>query len=266
VERIESIDDPRVAAYRDLKARTARGEAIFVTEGRTLTIRLLQSPYAVESVLVAERFADLFAPLVEGRSPLYVADERLLSELVGFRFHLGVLGCGRRGRPMTLEEMMTACGGLMDKLTLIVCPRIADRENLGAIFRLAGAFGVGGVILGAGCCDPFSRRCLRVSMGAVLGVRLFQSPDLRADLALLKDRWGVELWATVVDDQAVPLSRLRRPARLALLLGNEWQGLESQWVLLCHQRVTIPMGSGADSLNVAVAAGIFLYELTKATS
>lgn len=260
MERIESIDDPRIAAYRNLKDRTLRGERLFVTEGRLLTLRLLESRYQARSVLVAERFAEDLARAVPHGVPLYVAPEKLLWDVVGFKFHRGVLACGRRGEPMTVDELMAERGGAAD-LTLIVCPAVTDRQNLGSIVRIAGAFGLDGVILGKECCDPLSRRVLRVSMGAVFLVPIVQSSDLSADLRTLKDRWNVELWATVLDAAAEPLEQVRRPGRLALLFGNEAHGLAGPWLAACDRRVTIPMRLGTDSLNLAVAAGIFLYVL-----
>ena len=262
MERIESIDDPRIAAYRKLKERTLRGERLFVTEGRLLTLRLLESRYGVESVLAAERFAEELASAVPDGVPLYVAPEKLLWDVVGFKFHRGVLACGRRGQPLTLDALL-AEHAATDVLTLIVCPQITDRENLGSIVRIASAFGADGVLLGKACCDPFSRRVLRVSMGSVFLVPIVQSPDLLADLGSLKQRWGVELWATVLDGAAEPLGQARRPRRLAVLFGHETHGLGEPWLALCARRVTIPMQLGTDSLNLAVAAGIFVYELTR---
>lgn len=262
VQRIDSVDDPRIAAYRDLKGRTLRGEGLFVTEGRLLTMRLLVSRHATESVLVADRFADELASLAGEGTVVYVASEQLLSDVVGYDFHRGVLACGRRGPRTGLDDVMAA-GGQAEDLTLIVCPEVADGENLGSLFRIAAAFGVDGVVLGGQCRDPFSRRCLRVSMGGVLRVPLVESPDLPADLADLKRQWSVELLAAVLDETAEPLDRFRRPPRVALLFGSESVGLTERWLALCDRRLTIPMQPGTDSLNLAVAAGIFVYHMTR---
>ena len=140
-ELITSLDDPRVACYRDLKGRTARGEDLFVTEGRLLTRRLLESRFDVQSILLAGQFVEEFEPLAAARgAALYQAEAGLLRGLVGFPFHLGVLGCARRGprRPLTdLADRLDAGG----PMTLVVCPHTANRENLGSVFRSAGAFG-----------------------------------------------------------------------------------------------------------------------------
>ena len=262
MEWIESIDDPRVAAYRNLPERTLRGESIFVAEGRLLAERLLKSEHRTESVFVSEAFADDFRPLVGDTVPLYVAPESLLVEVVGFKFHRGVLAAGRRGKPPSLDELMGR-KPTESHLGLLICPEVTQPENLGLIFRSAAGFGVDGVLLGRTCCDPLSRRCLRTSMGGVLRVPYRQSPDLVADLRELKDRWGVELLAAVLDEGAETLDHVQWPSRAGILFGQEFGGLGGEWLCAADRRVTIPMQPGTDSLNLGVAAGIFIYESSK---
>lgn len=259
IERIESLDDPRVAAYRNLPERTLRGESIFVTEGRVLTLRLLASRYQAASVLCAAQHAAEFDRAAAGRCPVYAAPEPLLSGIVGFRYHLGVLGAGRRGAPLTLDELMSPLVA-SERITLAICPEVTKPENLGLVFRSAAALGIDGVLLGRLCCDPFSRRCLRVSMGGLFRVPWAQSADVPADFAALHRRYGVELAATVLDSAADRVDGVRWPARLGLVFGSEFDGLRHHWLELCQRRVTIPMQAGTDSLNLGVAAGIFLYE------
>jgi len=258
VDRIQSLDDPRVAAYRNLRDRTLRGEEIFVTEGPLVTRRLLASRYEAESVLVAERFADEFETLVAGRTPLYVAGVPLLRQIVGFPFHQGVLAAGRRPQPARFDDLLRgkeAAAGL----TLLACPEITKPENMGLVFRTAAALGIDGVLLGSRSCDPFSRRSLRGSMGGALQVPFVKSADFLADLRRLKEEWQFQLFAAVVDEQAERLSEVRWPSRAGIVLGNEFAGLEAPVLALCDRRVTIPMQPGMDSLNLGAAAAIFAY-------
>jgi tRNA G18 (ribose-2'-O)-methylase SpoU len=266
---IASLDDPRVAPYRQLKANNLlRGGELFVAEGTKLVERLLESDYETASVLISEKREAAWGPKVPADIPLYVIPQELGALLVGFNFHVGVMACGRRKPSLTLDDVLPATtaapqttdGGLR---TIVVCPRCDNPENLGAIIRICRGFGVEAVLLGAGCCDPFSRRVLRVSMGAAFKQPIVESRDLAADLMRLRNEWGFELAATVLDPVAEPLSAASRTDRLALLFGNEHSGLSAEWVGLCHRRLTIPMSGDADSLNVAVAAGIFLHHFTR---
>jgi len=265
MERIRSIDDSRVAAYRNLRDRTLRGESIFIAEGELIARRLLASRYPTESLFVAEKLADEFEQAV-GDVPLYVATEQLLREVVGFAFHRGVLAVGRRASFWTLEEMMAAATASNRKPSpggcgLVVCPEVTSPDNLGLIFRSAAAFGVEGVLLGSRSCDPLSRRALRLSMGGVFQVPWIKTDDLPRVLQRLKADWRFELWATVLDEKAERLDAVGWPPCVGLLLGNEFDGLGAPWLALCDRRVTISMQQGVDSLNLGVAAGVFLYEM-----
>jgi tRNA G18 (ribose-2'-O)-methylase SpoU len=257
MERIQSLDDPRVAAYRNLRDRTLRGESIFVTEGPIVARRLLASRYEAESVLVAERFAGEFEELVAEQTPLYVASPGLLREIVGFPFHQGVLAAGRRPEPLQLDDLLRSATA---ERTLLVCPEINKPENMGLVFRVAAAFGIDGVLLGSRSCDPFARRSLRASMGGVLQVPWVKSAALAAELRRLKDERQFQLVAAVVDGSAQSLAEVRWPARVGILLGNEFTGLDAEALSLCDARVTIPKESGMDSLNLGVAAAVFAYQ------
>ena len=146
---------------------------------------------------------------------------------------------------------------------MVVLEDLTDVDNLGALARHAAAFGADALVLSPRCADPFYRKAIRVSLGAVFGL-----PIVRADAgptiwtALRGD--GVALVAAVVEPGATPLADFRPPARFALLLGAEGPGLSAAARAACDHHVTIPMSAGADSLNVATAGAIFLYALAQA--
>lgn len=258
---VDHLDDPRLTPYRNLKDRdlTASGDR-FIAEGRYVVQRLLASPLTVESVFVAARRLAEMQPLVGDRAPLYVVPDERVREIVGFKFHSGVLACGVRPPAPSVDDVMATAG---EQAMLMVLPEIANTENLGSMIRIAAAFGCSAVVLGERSCDPFYRQSVRVSMGTVFRLPIIRSPDLRADLERLRQRWGVRHMATVLDDRAQPLAEYRRPPRLAVLFGNEAQGIPPDVLAMCDDHVTIPMKLGTDSLNVAVAAGVFLFELSK---
>ncbi len=281
MQRIDSLDDPRIAPYRNLRDRTLRGENIFIAEGPIVVRRLLQSRYQTESVLVASQHAEQFGALVGQRAPFYVADEKLVREIVGFPFHLGVLAVGRRQPLPSVKELLAAAllapqsesvvqtnskgTSTLRSAKLVVCPEITKPENMGLVCRSAAAFGIDAVLLGARCCDPLARRALRVSMGATMHVPLARSTDLPGDLAWLKNHLGFQLIAATISPDAENITRFRWPRRSALLIGNEFTGLGEECLRLCDRKVTIPMHPAVDSLNLGVAAGICMYAMTTAT-
>jgi tRNA G18 (ribose-2'-O)-methylase SpoU len=259
--RIESLSDPRLDPYRSLKATNAtRWAGKFVAEGDKLVRRLLASDFSVESLLVGDRYLAQFSSLAPPQAELLVASDESIEQIVGFNFHRGILACALRKPPLDLRVFCRESEG---RLTLVVCPDVQDPENLGAILRIGAAFGVDAVVLGSACCDPFSRRVLRVSMGAAFRLPILETPELAAVLRTIKEESQVDCWAAVTDPAAAPCDQIGRPERLAILLGSEGHGLAPQWLDLCRRSVTIPMRVGTDSLNVAVAAGVLLYQLTR---
>lgn len=259
---VTSLDEPALAVYRDLKrSNLTRWSGRFIGEGDKVVLRLLASDFAVESVLAAESFEGLVLPLLEARpsTQLLVAPDRMIPDIVGFNFHRGLLACGLRRENPTLDEL---CLPRKRPLLLVICPDVQGPDNLGQIIRTSCALGIDAVLLGPHAGDPFSRRVLRVSMGAAFNIPIYASRDLSVDLCSLHDEFAVDLAATVLSGSAEPLESAIRPSRFALLFGSEGHGLDGQLVELCHRRLTIPMRRGTDSLNVAVAAGIFLHHFT----
>jgi len=261
VVEIASLDDPRLAPYRELKkSNLTRWSGLFVAEGEKLVRRLLASGYETASVLVGRRYLEEFAALAPAETPVLAIPDEWVESLVGFNFHRGILACGRRRAIPGMEEVLPAAG---KRATVVVCPDVQDPENLGAILRIAAAFGVDLVLLGLRSADPLSRRVLRVSMGAALGVPIIRSDDLPTELDRLRRDFGFELAATVLDANAEPLEQAPRSRRIAILFGSEGHGLDRSLVERCDRRLTIAMQRGTDSLNVAVAAGIFLYHFSR---
>jgi tRNA G18 (ribose-2'-O)-methylase SpoU len=258
---IHSLADPRVANYRNLKDRDLdRGGRFFIAEGEHIVRRLLASDFPIDSVLLADRRAEEIAPLVPAGVPIYVTSQEVMNQILGLKFHSGVMACGRRKPRATIDETIPKD---RQPLTLVICPDISNVENIGSLIRLAAGFGADAMILGERCHDPFWRQSVRVSMGTIFTLPLVQSDNLLRDIQRLQKEWGVELIATVLDDSAQPLAVSQRGPKIGLLFGGEAQGLEPQYVQACDRKVTIPMRHGTDSLNVAVTAGIFLFHFTQ---
>jgi TrmH family RNA methyltransferase len=142
---------------------------------------------------------------------------------------------------------------------LVILDGVQDPGNLGTIARTALAFGASGVVALPGTADLANPKTVRGAMGA-----LFRLPhchvDNAATLGMLAQR-GVALWAMTMDGE--PLEGGAPAGPLALLFGNEGAGIQPELTARAARRVTIPIALGAESLNVSVAAGIALYQVTR---
>lgn len=254
--QIESREDSRIAAYRNLPAGKLMDRPFrFIVEGRLLVERLAASPCTLESVLVRDSLAEEMASLL-GKVTIYSVPKSILDGIVGYKFHLGVLACGIRPPLSRIESLASRDARFR---TVVICNEVHDPENLGAILRNCAAFDVDAIILDQRCCDPFYRRVSRVSMGANLTLKLFISAHLGRDIQFLQTKADMEVVATVVDMTAERIPAAQRSERFALVLGSEQSGVKSDIIDVCDRRIAIPMSAQTDSLNVAVASGICLY-------
>jgi tRNA G18 (ribose-2'-O)-methylase SpoU len=250
-------DDPRLEVFSNLRDRDLRGRGQLIAEGRWLAHRLIAAGYPQTQVLTTQRFADEFAEFADSGGDLFVADDATLSAVAGFDFHRGVIASAARPELPTLEQALSQA---TPGSTIVVLPDTGNAENLGAIFRTAAALGIEIILLGERCCDEFSRRVLRVSMGAAFQLKLTRSTRLTDDLTALSKR-GYQLAAMVLDPTAVNLADFRPRGPTALMFGSEATGLEKPLIARAEIQLTIPMTPGTDSLNLATSAAITLWHV-----
>lgn len=268
---ITSHDDPRLALYTAMKDRDIRRETgLCLAEGEHLLRRAIEAGLHVRSALVvaqkASRIQSMLTEMGAQHTELLICDRQIIEDAVGFALHQGIVAA------VEPTQTPTGTAGLDEivaqhphRPTMLVCPEITNVENLGLLARVALGLGVGAMVLGPRCADPWYRRSVRVSMGAVFKLPMIRLDDLDAGLDRLREQHGYELIATVTDADATPLgeSTPSHPNGQAILLGSEGYGLPDALAARCDQRVRIPMHAGVDSLNVAVAAGIVLHHYCK---
>lgn len=263
------LDDPGLAPYRLIgKPDALAREGLFAVEGRLVLPRLLDSRYRVHSVLVSESAHGALQPLLQAHSDLrvHVASATTISEVTGFDFHRGCLALAWRDDPPALEEILNRPGPrALSPGSMVVLESVSNPDNIGGIFRSAHAFGARAVIVGPGCGDPLYRKAIRTSMGAVLDTPWTVAAGWPADLDRIKAS-GYRLVALTPDAAAASLRDVARGEQpIAFMLGSEGHGLSPAALAACDTAARIPMANAtADSLNVAAAASIALYEATLA--
>ncbi len=260
VIEIDNFEDPRLDDYRDIRDRDLRRNGkLFVGEQALVVERMLRRPGVTRSVLIASNWLDRIAPLAAPEVPVYVTRLATMKKVAGFDIHRGVLAIGDR---QTVERSSLR-GDLLarDPLTLLLCEDIANIDNIGMLFRNAAAFGVDGVLLSPACHDPLYRKSLRVSIGHTLDVPFARSRDWAGDLADLARR-GITLIAAAATETAVAIDEVAPPRRVALVVGQEFDGVSPATLDACDRVVRIPMSPGVDSLNVSVAAAVCLHRFS----
>jgi tRNA G18 (ribose-2'-O)-methylase SpoU len=256
--------DARCAPYRNLPdADLAARHGRFVAEGRLVVRRLLsQSSLAVESLMVTAPALTAIEDLLAARSdlPVYVVPQAIMNGITGFNIHRGCLAIGLRP-PARSWSALTAAAR-----RLLVLERIANADNVGACFRNAAAFGMDAVLLDGRSTDPLYRKAIRTSMGAALAIP-FARADSIADAVRALDASGWTVLALTPGGRT-PLCAIAVEAadRVALVVGHEGEGLSPATLEACRQHVRIPMAQGVDSLNVATAAAVGMYEVGRQES
>jgi tRNA G18 (ribose-2'-O)-methylase SpoU len=261
VIRINRFDDPRLEMYRSVSdAELLRRQNLFVAEGRFVVSRLIDSEHRISSVLVNDaslRALEAVLSRLPDTVPVYVSDAGEFASLTGFNLHRGCLALAERPPRRTWHEI-ASCSDLV-----LVLEAVADADNVGSTFRNAAAFSAQGVLLSPTCCDPLYRKAVRTSMGAVMRVPYARAEDWPDPLRGLKSD-GFVLAALTPAADAVALSsmpRRQRHQKIALLIGSEGPGLTAEALQLADLRIRIPIEPGVDSLNLATATGIALYQL-----
>jgi tRNA G18 (ribose-2'-O)-methylase SpoU len=263
IQAVQHLDAPELMLYRTLKRTTEHERAgVLVAANFKTVTRLLASRFTVVSVLLTpEWFSKLEKPIRDREETIavFVAEPKLLETITGYVMHQGALAVAQIP---PLPDLATLLKNSPRPLLLAAVEGIASAENLGAVVRSCAAFGASFLIVGETCGSPFQRRAVAGSMGTIFEQPLVRVENLVATLAVLRAR-GVRCLAAHPQRGATKLSAAELRGDCCLVFGAEGPGLTANALAACDDAVEIPMPSHMNSLNVAVATGIFLYEATR---
>lgn len=234
-------------------------EGIFIAESPKVIRRAIDAGYKPVSVLVESAHienenAEVSEILHDIKNaPVYMADFDVLTALTGYKLTNGMLACMRR-KPLPSVSEICANASRIAILEDVVNP-----TNLGAIFRSAAALNVDAVILTPACADPLYRRAARVSMGTVFSIPFSISEKVYDEVKSI----GFKTAAMALTNRSISVSdpAPKSEEKLAIILGNEGNGLKPETIEMCDYTIKIPMREGVDSLNVAAASAIAFFEL-----
>ncbi|MDQ0339872.1 TrmH family RNA methyltransferase [Caldalkalibacillus uzonensis] len=258
VQEICSKHNPRFKEWKKLATKKGRERAgLFLVEGEHLVQEALTSGCSVVDMIISEDYdkaGEWIRVAEEHRIRTFLLPRSLFNSLAETQTPQGIILAVRR--PVFPPFKQYIHEGDM----LLLVDSVQDPGNLGTMIRTAAAAGVDAVILGKGTTDPLSGKVLRSTQGAV-----FHLPFYSDDLINLIPELRKEGWLVIGTDvrEAVDMRELKvtEKQKVALLVGNEAQGVDPALQQLADDNVKIPIFGHAESLNVSVAAGILLYHI-----
>ena len=256
---ITSLHNPQVKHVVSLHSRKGREAAReFIVEGRRFLEEAIGRGASISRVFYCpqRRLPDwqpLLGALEVKGVPVEEIDEKILRKMCDTVQPQGILGLVRYPR-YTWEDIHTGPNDV-----LLIADGVQDPGNLGTILRVALASGVNQVCLTKGTVDLFNSKVLRSTMGAIFSMVALVEQDQRAIVEFCQ-QYSLRLVIADLAGQSPYGSGILEPP-LALVVGNEGGGASSVLKRAALQAVTLPMHNGVESLNVAMAAGILLYEI-----
>lgn len=262
VKEVTSLANPIIKDIKALSLKKARDESrTFMAEGLKLVIDALDRGWAIRTLVYAK--AGKGKPMVEKVAARTVAAGGLVLEVS----EKVMSSITRRDNPQMVaavfEQRWTALKDIQPKgsETWIALDRVRDPGNLGTIIRTADAAGASGVILVGDCTDPFSMETVRATMGSMFALPLVKTTP--ADFLKWKKSVDARLVAThlagAVDYRTIDY----RSKPVILMMGNEQSGLPDELAQAADKLARIPQVGMADSLNLAVATGVMLFEVRR---
>jgi RNA methyltransferase, TrmH family len=261
VMRITSLANPLVKEIRGLAlAKNRKASGLFVAEGLKLVADAVEAGWTIRMLVHAAKVADqalvrrLSATAHARGGKVLAVSEAVLAKI------------SRRDNPQTVigvfEQRFTPLNAIEpsgDDLW-VALESVRDPGNLGTILRTIDAVGAKGAILIGDTVDPFSVEAVRATMGSIFNVALARVTQ--ADFTKLGERWPGSIVGTHLSG-AVDYRRATYRSPVMLVMGGEQAGLSPALAETCEMLVKIPMAGKADSLNLAVATGIMLFEIAR---
>lgn len=245
-----------MAAAVKLHRHVARRRAArFLAEGPNLVEEALRRGFVVE-VFATDDALDRFGALLTD-APVHRVTERAAKALSDTVTPVGLVAVCTMPQPQLADV-------LADGPQLVaVAVETSEPGNAGTLIRLADAMGADALVLAGNGVDPYNGKCLRSSAGSIFALPVLSEPDTAGVIAALR-HVGLQVLATALDGEtSLADADLARPT--AWLFGSEAHGLAPGVAAMADARVHIPMRGGAESLNVAAAAAICLYESSRAS-
>ncbi len=233
---------------------SANRQSEFIVEGARLCedaakseagiFRLFYTKKALEKY---EKYLDV---MKENATEIYIIEEHVASLLSDTKSNQGIFA---------VCKMPKLTGEIKGKI--LVMENIQDPSNMGTVLRTGEALGINTFVILGDCCDVFSPKVTRGSMGAVFRLNLIKV-DTFENLEIMLNALDYKLYAAVVDPDALSITKVKFDDKSAVFIGNEGNGLSRECISNCIN-VTIKMKGRAQSLNASSAASVIMWEMLR---
>lgn len=262
---IKNINDERLDMFYRVNEKQLHhyyepDVGLFIAESELVINRALDEGYIPVSFLIKENDIDKYKNIFDRCDEnivVYEVNEDIFNQLKGFILIKGILACFKRKDDLSYEDI------IKNARRIVVLEEIENPTNIGAIFRNAAGLFADGVLLTNDSCDPLYRRSIRVSMGNVFKMKWAYVN--KNDYIDLLHQNGFKTVAFALRNNSINIDdkKLAKEDRLAIIMGSEGYGLCDETINNSDYVVKIDMKEGVDSLNVASASGIALWQLCK---
>ena len=252
---LTGLQNPVVKAAAELKQKKYRTQnGLYLAEGLR-TAEEAVAYKAVETLFYVATDDDRTMRLLEDAAmqniKLVCVNENVMKKIADTETPQGIIAICKMRQPK-LENLLAS--GKM----LLVLDRVGDPGNIGTMLRTADAAGIGGLVLLKGCADIYAPKTVRSSMGSLFHIPVLSGVSEQEFVSAAK-KAGYDLLVTCLDG-ADNLYKADLSGRIAFVMGNEAGGVSETLLEKADKRVYIPMAGRAESLNVAMAAGIVMFE------
>lgn len=266
IDLVTPVTDFELPALRWYRTLSRSGqhfkEGVFVAEGEKVVPRLLHSPHEVVSILVSEAwFRRLEQDLSRRpeRVEVFLIEKPEMERLTGRTCYQPVKAVAKVPKEPSIPSLLAECS---QPRLLVGLEGLSNADNVGALVRSCVAFGVKGFLVDQSAAHPYLRRAVHAGMGTVFFVPVVAGCRLTEVIPQLQSE-GVRCLAAHPATDGRSLSQISLPAELCVIFGSEGYGISQAVLERCDCAAAVPMANGVDSLNVASASAVFLYEVQR---
>ena len=252
---INEIDHPEIQIFRSLRDNILKNEDQIIVESEKVVLKLLETDIEIIKAFLTHNFFEKHRYLIEQRiahiSKIFLTDKKIMKQIVGYNVHQGAMMLANRPQNTPINEIT---------FPVLVLNGLTQLENVGTIIRNARAFGINSIIVDTTTCNPWHRRCIRVSMGNVFYMNIHSTENLEKTINNMKKQ-NIKITGTTGKVIAKNIHDHTFVKNCAVIIGSEGNGIAPEIAKICDDFVRIPVLQNVSSINAACAAGIMLYKM-----